>query len=160
VRPLPDPGDRVRRPPTSGGPRGAWLGAVDGLRRSVRGRQTGDIPWQAWHWRSRRGVGPGFDLFYCFTLTSTRAGPALVSDALRRARRIHRRAFRDDRAARRGRHRLDAGVSYVGRIVAALLFYEHTLVRPGDLRRLDAAFFTMNGVISVAFFAFVLVDVL
>ena len=45
-------------------------------------------------------------------------------------------------------------------IVAALLYYEHTLVRPGDLRRLDAAFFTMNGVISVAFFAFVLADVL
>ena len=45
-------------------------------------------------------------------------------------------------------------------IVAALLLYEHTLVRPGDLRRLDAAFFTMNGVISVAFFAFVLADVL
>ena len=44
--------------------------------------------------------------------------------------------------------------------IAALLLYEHTLVRPGDLRRLDAAFFTMNGVISVAFFVFVLADVL
>nr|MBA3841862.1 4-hydroxybenzoate octaprenyltransferase [Actinomycetota bacterium] len=44
--------------------------------------------------------------------------------------------------------------------VAGLLLYEHTLVRPGDLRRLDAAFFTMNGVISVAFFVFVLADVL
>ena len=44
--------------------------------------------------------------------------------------------------------------------VAGLLFWEHTLVRPGDLRRLDAAFFTMNGVISVAFFVFVLFDVL
>jgi len=43
---------------------------------------------------------------------------------------------------------------------AALLAYEHSLVRPGDLRRLDAAFFTMNGVISVAFFVFVLADVL
>ena len=32
-------------------------------------------------------------------------------------------------------------------VVAALLVYEHSLVRPGDLRRLDAAFFTMNGVI-------------
>ena len=32
-------------------------------------------------------------------------------------------------------------------------------MRPGDLRRLDAAFFTMNGVISVVFFAFVLLDV-
>ncbi len=44
--------------------------------------------------------------------------------------------------------------------VAALLAYEHSLVHPGDLRRLNTAFFTMNGVISVAFFAFVLVDVL
>ena len=42
--------------------------------------------------------------------------------------------------------------------VAALLGYEHSLVRPGDLRRLDAAFFTLNGVISVVFFAFVLAD--
>jgi 4-hydroxybenzoate polyprenyltransferase len=38
---------------------------------------------------------------------------------------------------------------------AALLLYEHSLVRPGDLSRLDAAFFTMNGVISVVFLAFV-----
>jgi 4-hydroxybenzoate polyprenyltransferase len=44
--------------------------------------------------------------------------------------------------------------------VAALLAYEHSLVRPGDLRRLDAAFFTVNGVISLVFCAFVLVDVL
>jgi 4-hydroxybenzoate polyprenyltransferase len=43
---------------------------------------------------------------------------------------------------------------------AALLVYEHSLVRPGDLRRLDAAFFTMNGVISVVFFVFVALDVL
>ena len=43
-------------------------------------------------------------------------------------------------------------------VVAALLVYEHTLVRPNDLRRLDAAFFTMNGVISVAFAVFVIAD--
>jgi 4-hydroxybenzoate polyprenyltransferase len=42
--------------------------------------------------------------------------------------------------------------------VAALLGYEHLLVRPGDLRRLDTAFFTMNGVISVAFALFVILD--
>ena len=42
--------------------------------------------------------------------------------------------------------------------VALLLVYEHSLVRPGDLRRLDAAFFTVNGVISVVFFAFVLAE--
>ena len=45
-------------------------------------------------------------------------------------------------------------------VVAGLLAYEHSLVRPNDLRRLDAAFFTMNGVISVAFFGFVFADVL
>jgi 4-hydroxybenzoate polyprenyltransferase len=39
--------------------------------------------------------------------------------------------------------------------VAGLLVYEHSIVRPGDLRRLDAAFFTVNGVISVVFFVFV-----
>src|SRR5207302_11501386 len=42
--------------------------------------------------------------------------------------------------------------------VAVLLSYEHSLLRPGDLRRLDAAFFTVNGVISVVFFAFVLAE--
>jgi 4-hydroxybenzoate polyprenyltransferase len=41
-------------------------------------------------------------------------------------------------------------------IAAALLLWEHRLVRPGDLSRVDAAFFTMNGVISIAFFACVL----
>lgn len=43
-------------------------------------------------------------------------------------------------------------------VVAVLLVYEHALVRPGDLSRLDAAFFTMNGIISVTFFAFVLLE--
>jgi len=47
-----------------------------------------------------------------------------------------------------------------GAAVGSLLVYEHSLVRPGDLRRLDAAFFTMNGVISVAFAAFVIGDAL
>ena len=41
-------------------------------------------------------------------------------------------------------------------IAAALLAYEHSLVSPGDLSRLNAAFFTMNGVISLTLFAFVL----
>jgi len=40
-------------------------------------------------------------------------------------------------------------------VVAALLLYEHLIVSPGDLRRLNAAFFTMNGVISAVFFVFV-----
>jgi 4-hydroxybenzoate polyprenyltransferase len=44
-------------------------------------------------------------------------------------------------------------------VVAGLLAYEHSLVRPNDIRRLDAAFFTVNGVISVVFFLFVLAEV-
>lgn len=44
--------------------------------------------------------------------------------------------------------------------VAALLAYEHTPIRHDDLSKLDAAFFTMNGVISVAFFLFVASDLL
>jgi 4-hydroxybenzoate polyprenyltransferase len=44
--------------------------------------------------------------------------------------------------------------------VAALLTYEHTLVRHDDLSKLNAAFFTMNGVISVVFFVFVASDLL
>jgi 4-hydroxybenzoate polyprenyltransferase len=42
--------------------------------------------------------------------------------------------------------------------VALLLAYEHSLVSPRDLRRLNAAFFTMNGVIAMVFLAFVATD--
>jgi 4-hydroxybenzoate polyprenyltransferase len=42
--------------------------------------------------------------------------------------------------------------------VVLLLLYEHSLVRPNDLSKLSAAFFTMNGVISVVFFVFVAAD--
>jgi len=54
----------------------------------------------------------------------------------------------------------DGGALYgVGvAVVAALLLYEHSLVKPGDLSRLDAAFFTLNGVISILFFLFVFAE--
>ncbi|MEJ2469521.1 MAG: UbiA-like polyprenyltransferase [Desulfuromonadales bacterium] len=45
-------------------------------------------------------------------------------------------------------------------VVVALLLYEHSLVRPDDLSRLDAAFFNMNGYISVTIFLFTFVDAL
>jgi 4-hydroxybenzoate polyprenyltransferase len=45
-------------------------------------------------------------------------------------------------------------------VVALLLAYEHSLVSPSDLSKLNAAFFTMNGVISVLFFIFVAGDLL
>jgi len=44
--------------------------------------------------------------------------------------------------------------------VALLLAYEHSLVSAADLSKLNAAFFTMNGVISVVFFGFVAADLL
>jgi 4-hydroxybenzoate polyprenyltransferase len=44
--------------------------------------------------------------------------------------------------------------------VALLLLYEHSLVHPTDLSKLNAAFFTMNGVISVVFFVFIAGDLL
>lgn len=48
---------------------------------------------------------------------------------------------------------------YAGLVAAAgILAYEHQLVKPGDLSRLDAAFFTMNGIMSVTVFGFALVD--
>jgi len=45
-------------------------------------------------------------------------------------------------------------------VVALLLLYEHLIISPGDLRRMNAAFFTLNGVISVVFFGFVAADIL
>jgi len=44
--------------------------------------------------------------------------------------------------------------------VILLLLYEHSLVRADDLSKLNAAFFTTNGVISVLFFVFVAGDLL
>jgi 4-hydroxybenzoate polyprenyltransferase len=54
------------------------------------------------------------------------------------------------------------GVWYFAGVVAAaaILAWEHHLVKPGDLSRLNAAFFSMNAVMSVTVFAFALLDVL
>ena len=45
-------------------------------------------------------------------------------------------------------------------VVVAMLAYEHWLLRKGDLRKLDAAFFNMNGYISVAILIFTALEVL
>lgn len=47
-----------------------------------------------------------------------------------------------------------AGIS----LVAVLLLYEHLIISPTDLRRLNAAFFTMNGIISFVFFCAIAVS--
>jgi 4-hydroxybenzoate polyprenyltransferase len=146
-----------------------WLGAVDGLAPlGAWAAIRGDLPWEAWALGGAVAAWvAGFDLFYSlFDLGvdreqglhswGTRWG---VNGVFLGARALHGATVGLLVAAGLG---LPVGGLYwagVG-VVAALLAYEHLLVRPGDLRRLDAAFFTTNGVISVAFFAFVLADVL
>jgi 4-hydroxybenzoate polyprenyltransferase len=44
--------------------------------------------------------------------------------------------------------------------VVALLAYEHSIISPRNLTRMNAAFFTLNGIISVVFFVSVAADVL
>jgi 4-hydroxybenzoate polyprenyltransferase len=52
-------------------------------------------------------------------------------------------------------------IAWVGvAAVAILLLYEHLIISPTDLRRLNAAFFTMNGIISMVFFFFVAASLL
>jgi 4-hydroxybenzoate polyprenyltransferase len=53
-----------------------------------------------------------------------------------------------------------AGVLYYAGVLVAgvLLLYEHSLVKTNDFSRLDAAFFTMNGVISIVFLGFVFTE--
>jgi 4-hydroxybenzoate polyprenyltransferase len=53
-----------------------------------------------------------------------------------------------------------AGVVYFAGVSVAglLLLYEHSLVKANDFSRLDAAFFTMNGVISIVFLGFVFTE--
>ena len=146
-----------------------WLGACLGLAPiGAWLAVSGTAPWEAW------AIGgavllwvAGFDLFYSlFDLEHDRV-EGLHSWAVRfgergvfrGARVFHAGAVVLLAAAGVG---LDAGVFYWLGVVATaiLLGYEHSIVRPGDLRRLDAAFFTLNGVISVVFFAFVALNVL
>lgn len=53
------------------------------------------------------------------------------------------------------------GIYFAGAaIFAALLVYQHLIVRPNDISRLDAAFFTANGIASVIFAVFTIADIL
>jgi 4-hydroxybenzoate polyprenyltransferase len=44
--------------------------------------------------------------------------------------------------------------------LAGILVYEHVVIRPGDLTRVNMAFFTLNGIFSISLFIFILGDVL
>jgi 4-hydroxybenzoate polyprenyltransferase len=43
-------------------------------------------------------------------------------------------------------------------LTAGLLWYEHMIVKPGDLKKVNVAFFNLNGMISVGLMVFVIVD--
>ncbi len=129
---------------------------------------TGTIPWEAWALGGAVALWvAGFDFFYALLDVEVDRAQGMHSIAVRFG---ERGAFLGARLFHLGTVALlvvaglglDVGVLYWLGVaaVAGLLAYEHSLVRPGDLRRLDTAFFTMNGVISVTFFAFVLADVL
>jgi len=144
-----------------------WLGAVDGLAPvGAWVAITNHLPWQAWALGAAVALWvAGFDFFYVLFDIEIDRGEGLHSIATRfgmrgsfaAARSAHTATIACLVAAGLG---LSVGALYwIGvAVVAALLVYEHSLVRPGDLRRLDAAFFTMNGVISVAFAVFVVAD--
>jgi 4-hydroxybenzoate polyprenyltransferase len=146
-----------------------WLGAVDGLAPiGAWAAITGNIPWEAWALGGAVALWvAGFDFFYALLDLEVDRAEGLQSLATRfgergaflGARLFHLGTVALLVAAGLG---LPVGVLYWLGVaaVAVLLAYEHSLVRPGDLRRLDTAFFTMNGVISITFFAFVLADVL
>jgi 4-hydroxybenzoate polyprenyltransferase len=135
-------------------PVGAWLAV------------SGEAPWEAWvlggavlFWVA------GFDLFYSLFDVEHDREEGLHSWAVSfgergvfaGARAFHAATVLLLAVAGIG---IEAGPAYwLGVVaVAALLAYEHSIVRPGDLRRLDAAFFTVNGVISIVFAVFVALE--
>jgi 4-hydroxybenzoate polyprenyltransferase len=145
-----------------------WLGAVDGLA-AVGGwvAVTGELPWEAWALGAAVALWiAGFDLFYSLFDVDVDRSQGLHSWAVRWG---ERGVFRGARFLHLATVALlvaagvgaGVGVAYWLGVaaVAVLLVYEHSLIRPGDLRRLDAAFFTVNGVVSMVFLAFVLADV-
>jgi 4-hydroxybenzoate polyprenyltransferase len=144
-----------------------WLGAVDGLAPvGAWVAITGELPLESWLLGGAVATWvAGFDLFY-----------SLLDLEVDRRERLHSFATAfGERGVFWGARvlhgatvgllvavgvLLDVGVFYwLGVcVVAGLLIYEHALIRPGNLRRLDTAFFAMNGLISLAFFGFVLLD--
>jgi len=146
-----------------------WLGASLGLAPvGAWVAVTGDLPWRAWALGAAVCLWvAGFDLFYALFDREHDLAAGLHSWATRfgvrgvfaGARVMHAGSVALLAAVGAG---LDVGAWYwLGvAVVAALLVYEHAIVRPDDLRRLDAAFFTVNGVLSIAFGVFVALDTL
>ena len=144
-----------------------WLGAVDGLAPvGAWVAITGRLPWEAWALGAAVAAWiAGFDLFYSLFDRDVDLEQGLHSVAARfgvggafwGARLLHLATVGLLAAVGLGLH---LGLLYWLGVaaVAVLLLYEHSLMRPNDLRRLDAAFFAVNGLISVVFLAFVLAE--
>lgn len=146
-----------------------WLGACTGLAPvGAWIAVTGRAPWEAWALFVAQGLWvAGFDLFYALFDVDHDLEAGLRSWATRFGERgvfVGARTFHAVSVvllAAVGVGLARGAFYWLGvAAVAGLLLYEHTLVRPGDLRRLDAAFFTVNGVISVVFLAFVSLETL
>ncbi len=146
-----------------------WLGASLGLAPvGAWVAVTGELPWPAWALGAAVCLWvAGFDLFYALFDREHDLAAGLHSWATRfgvrgvfaGARLMHAGSVALLVAVGAG---LDVGAWYwLGvAVVAVLLVYEHAIVRPDDLRRLDAAFFTVNGVLSIACGVFVALDTL
>jgi 4-hydroxybenzoate polyprenyltransferase len=146
-----------------------WLGAADGLAPlgawlAIRGSlSTAAVALSL----AVAGWVAGFDLFYSLLDREVDAAQGLQSIATRfgvrgvfaGARILHLATVVLLVAAGAA---AGVGVLYwVGvATVTLLLAYEHAIVSPRDLRRLDAAFFTVNGIISVMLLVFTLADAL
>jgi 4-hydroxybenzoate polyprenyltransferase len=146
-----------------------WLGACLGLAPvGAWLAVAGSAPWEAWAIGGAVAAWvAGFDLFYALLdldhdrimglhSWATRFGAAAV---LRDARVLHALTILLLTAAGAG---LGRGAPYwVGvALVTVLLGYEHFLVRTGERQKLDAAFFRVNGILSIAFGALVVLETL
>jgi 4-hydroxybenzoate polyprenyltransferase len=145
-----------------------WLGACLGLAPvGAWLAVSGDAPWEAWALGGAVLLWvAGFDLFYSLLDLEHDRAQGLHSWAVRFGERgvfVGARAFHAGTLALLALAGAGLGVGaayWLGvAAVAALLAYEHAIVRPGDLRRLDAAFFTVNGAISIVFAVFVALEV-
>ena len=147
-----------------------WLGLADGIATpagylAVTGRWSD--PW----WTLVAGAAAvtfwvgGFDVFYALQDEQFDRGERLESLVVRLgaaraivvAKALHGLALLALVAFGLG---AGLGLAYFVGVASAALFiaYEHRLVRPGDLTRLDAAFFGANGLVSIVVFLGALVD--
>lgn len=139
----------------SGAPLGAWLAATGSLAPPALTLSLAVLCWIA-----------GFDILYSLQdvdfdrKTGLHSIPAAVgvASALWISRLLHLLSvlFLAGTAKL-----LNAGSFYlIGvTVVAVLLYYEHSLISPRDLSRINTAFFTINGLISMMFLAFVAIDI-